>query len=102
MRRSCPATAPAVPQIGPWAGENAARLAEIRSLVSQAAAETADLGEVIKRCADRLQMDIPNLTIYLLTQTAVLACLASLQAAGEIQMNVAQNRLQLRTPGSAG
>jgi hypothetical protein len=40
-------------------------------------------------------MTIPNLTIYLLTQTAVLACVASLQAAGEMRLSVEGNRLRL-------
>jgi glyoxylase-like metal-dependent hydrolase (beta-lactamase superfamily II) len=86
----------AVTEIGPWARQNHARLREIRQWVAEAASETADLSAVVKRCADRLGMTIPNLTIYLLTQTAVLACLASLQAAGQVRMVVEENRVQLR------
>lgn len=91
-----PGHGPAAPEVGPWARANAARLQEIRQIVAEALEETGDLGGVVKLCADRLGMAIPNLTIYLLTQTAVLACLASLQAQGGLKMEIEENRLRLR------
>lgn len=91
-----PGHGPAVPTISPWARENAARLCEIRQLVAEAAGETGDIGGVIETCAQRLGMTIPNLTLYLLTQTAVLACLASLQAKGEVDIVLEGNRFTLK------
>lgn len=91
-----PGHGPAVPAVGPWAQENAARLREIRQVVAEALKETDELSGVIAACANRLGMAISNLTIYLLTQTAVLACVASLQAQGVLKMEIAENRLRLR------
>jgi glyoxylase-like metal-dependent hydrolase (beta-lactamase superfamily II) len=90
-----PGHGPAVPRIGEWAVRNGDRLREIRGLVAEAVGQTSDVGGVIGYCADRLGMAIPNLTIYLLTQTAVLACLASLQGAGEAAIRVEGNRLRV-------
>lgn len=91
-----PGHGPAVPTIGEWALQNADRLREIRDLVAEAVRQTDDLGGVIQYCASRLGMVIPNLTIYLLTQTAVLACLAALQTAGEVRTGIESNRLILK------
>lgn len=91
-----PGHGPAVPVISEWARQNADRLREIRALVSEAIGQTGDLSGVIQFCADRLGMAIPNLTIYLLTQTAVLACIASLQAAGQVTFTVEENQLRLK------
>jgi glyoxylase-like metal-dependent hydrolase (beta-lactamase superfamily II) len=90
-----PGHGPAAPTIGEWAGRNAERLREIRGLVAEALGQTDDLSGVIKHCADRLGMAIPNLTIYLLAQTAVLASVASLQTAGEARFSVEGNRLRV-------
>jgi glyoxylase-like metal-dependent hydrolase (beta-lactamase superfamily II) len=84
-----------VREIGPWAAENRTRLHEIRQCVADAVRETQDLNDVVTRCADRLGMVIPNLTIYLLTQTAVMACLASLHAAGSAHIAIEQNRIRI-------
>lgn len=89
-----PGHGPAVPAIGAWAAQNAARLREIRSLVAEAAGQAHDLPGVIQHCADRLGMAIPNLTTYLLTQTAVLACVASLGAERAISLSVERNQLR--------
>jgi glyoxylase-like metal-dependent hydrolase (beta-lactamase superfamily II) len=91
-----PGHGPSVPAIGEWAGENAARLRKIRGLVAEAAGQSGDLGGVIEHCADRLGMAMGNLTTYLLAQTAVLACIASLQAAGEVKLNIQSNSLRLK------
>ena len=86
----------AVPQIRLWASGTAARLREIRGYVVEAVAETGDLSGVIKTCADRLGMNIASPTIYLLTQTAILACVTSLLAKGEVAAVAEENRLRLR------
>ena len=91
-----PGHGPAVEQVAPWAVENAARLVEIREAVASLLAETDDPGELIRRTADRFGLTIPNPTIYWLTQTTVLACLASLQRAGRASVQVAENRLVWR------
>jgi glyoxylase-like metal-dependent hydrolase (beta-lactamase superfamily II) len=91
-----PGHGPAVADILPWARQNTERLEEIRRNVAEAVKETDELGRLIQICANRLGLTIPNLTTYLLTQTAILACLASLQAQGELQMNVQENRLILQ------
>jgi glyoxylase-like metal-dependent hydrolase (beta-lactamase superfamily II) len=90
-----PGHGPATARIGEWAAQNAARLREIRGLVSDALGQTDDLAGVIKHCADQLEMTLPNLTLYLLAQTAVLACMASLRAASEVEFTVEVNRLRV-------
>ncbi len=91
-----PGHGPAVPVLAPWARENADRLGAIRQAAAEALGETEDLDGVVKACADLFGLALPNLTTYLLTQTAVLACLASLRAAGEVNLTVEDNRLRLR------
>lgn len=93
-----PGHGPAVPAVGEWAMFNAARLREIRDLVAQAVGQSGDLAAIVKFCADRLGMAIPNLTTYLLVQTAVLACVASLSAAGAVTVSVERNLLTMRAP----
>ena len=90
-----PGHGPAVPAIQEWAHGNAERLREIRQLVAEGIVATNDLGGVVKFCADRLGMALPNLTVYLLAQTAVLACIASLQRAGHARITVEENELRL-------
>lgn len=89
----------AVSQIGPSAAENAARLAEVRAAVAAALAESGELGEIIRLTAGRLGVSIATPVIYWLTQTTVLACLASLQRAGRAQVAVLHNRLVWQTTG---
>ena len=96
-----PGHGPAVPQIAPWAAENAARLTAIRQAVAGALAEAGDVGEIVRLTADHLGMTIPNPVIYWLTQTTVLACLASLQRAGQASVQVVENRLVWK-PGAEG
>jgi hypothetical protein len=91
----------AVAAIGPWAAETAARLQEIRQCVAEAATQTDEPAGIVKACADRLRLTIPNLTIYLLTQTAILACLASLHANGAVRLGVQDNRWRAETAGPA-
>ncbi len=88
-----PGHGPAVGQIAPWCAENAARLMEIRAAVAAALAGSSEVGEIIRRTADRLGVTIPNPAIYWLTQTTVNACLASLQRAGRASVGVSDNRL---------
>lgn len=88
-----PGHGPAVPTIGAWAAENAARLAAIRATVAQALAETDDVGQIVRLTADRLGVQIAGPVIYWLTQTTVLACLAALQRAGAASVSVLSNRL---------
>ncbi len=84
----------AVAQIGPLAAENAARLAEVRAAVTAALTQSDELGEIMRLTADRLGVSIASPVIYWLTQTTVLACLASLQRAGRAQVAVSDNRLR--------
>ena len=88
-----PGHGPAVPQIAAWAAGNTARLVEIREAVARALAETDDVGQIIRRTASHFGMTIPNPVIYWLTQTTVLACLASLQRAGRAGVRVVDNAL---------
>jgi glyoxylase-like metal-dependent hydrolase (beta-lactamase superfamily II) len=88
-----PGHGPAVERIGPWAAENAARIAEIRAAVADALAQTVDTGQIVAAVADRLGVIIPHPAIYWLTQTTVLACLASLQRAGQASVQIVGNRL---------
>jgi glyoxylase-like metal-dependent hydrolase (beta-lactamase superfamily II) len=84
----------AVAQIAPWVAENAARLAEIRAAVHSSLAESDDVSCIVQFAATRLGVTIPNPVIYWLTQTTVLACLASLQKAEDAGMEVSNNRLR--------
>ena len=88
-----PGHGPAVSQIGPWAAENAARLAEIRAAVTQALTDADDVGRIVQLAADRLGVHIPNPVIYWLTQTTVLACLAAMQRSGTATVAILDNRL---------
>jgi glyoxylase-like metal-dependent hydrolase (beta-lactamase superfamily II) len=88
-----PGHGPAVPQIAPWVAENAGRLVEIRQAIADALAQTGDVGEIVRLAANRFGLAIPNPVIYWLTQTTVLACLASLQRAGRASVQVLENRL---------
>ena len=62
-------------------------------MVASALAETDDVGQIIRRTANHFGITIPNPVIYWLTQTTVLACLASLQRAGRAGVRVADNAL---------
>jgi glyoxylase-like metal-dependent hydrolase (beta-lactamase superfamily II) len=88
-----PGHGPAVPQIAPWAAENVARLVEIHAAAARALAETDDVGQIIRRTANYFGMTIPNPVVYWLTQTTVLACLASLQRTGRAGVRVVENAL---------
>ena len=83
----------AVPEIGPWARENAARLAEIRQAVALALAEADNVGSILRRAAARVGLQIPNPVVYTLTQTTILACLTAMQRAGSATVQVKDNRL---------
>jgi glyoxylase-like metal-dependent hydrolase (beta-lactamase superfamily II) len=88
-----PGHGPAVERIAGWADENVARLAEIREAVAAGLERSNELGEIVRFTAERLGVEIPNPVIYWLTQTTILACLASLQAAGRAAIVVRDNRL---------
>jgi glyoxylase-like metal-dependent hydrolase (beta-lactamase superfamily II) len=83
----------AVPSIGPWAGQNAARLAEIRQAVAEALRDAAELGDIMFRTAGRLEVALESPVTFYLTQTTVLACLCALEAAGAAAAQVIENRL---------
>lgn len=89
-----PGHGPAIAQIAPWCAENITRLVEIREAVAAALTQASDLGEIIRLTAEALAVTIPNPAIYWLTQTTVLACLASLQRTGQARVVVSDNRLQ--------
>lgn len=89
----------AVSQIKPLAAENTARLAEVRAAVAFALAESGELGEIMRLTAGQLGVSIATPVIYWLTQTTVLACLASLQRAGRAQVAVLNNHLVWQATG---
>jgi glyoxylase-like metal-dependent hydrolase (beta-lactamase superfamily II) len=91
-----PGHGPAVSSITGWAGENAARLAAIRAAVDHALDETGDPGEIVRRTANALGLTITVPVTYWLTQTAVFACLTSLQRAGQARPIVEANALHWR------
>jgi glyoxylase-like metal-dependent hydrolase (beta-lactamase superfamily II) len=91
-----PGHGPAVQEIGPWARENYDRLSAIRAAVLAALHETADLAGLVQRTADRLGLVISNPVTYSLTQTTILACLSALQRAGQVAVQVTENRLAWR------
>ncbi len=86
----------AVPSVAPWAAENAARLAEIRATVKSVLGTADDAAGILKLTADRLGLAIGTPVTYCLTQTTILACLSSLQKAGEAVVSVVDNRLVWR------
>ncbi len=88
-----PGHGPAVPEIGPWARENHRRLLEIRAAVGAALDQATDTAGILKVTADRLGLVIGNPVTYSLTQTTILACLSSLQEAGQVGVRSAENRL---------
>jgi glyoxylase-like metal-dependent hydrolase (beta-lactamase superfamily II) len=87
-----------VSSIGPWADENATRLAEIRQAVAQALHDATELGDILAETTKRLKVAIESPVIYYLTQTTVLACLGALEAAGAAAQ-VIENRLYWRLTG---
>lgn len=91
-----PGHGPAVPQVAAWAALNAARLVEVRQAVAAALTTACELAEIHRRTADALHLAITTPVTYWLTQTTVLACLASLQAAGQTQPEMIANRLMWR------
>ena len=88
-----PGHGPAVPEIGPWARENHRRLLEIRAAVGAALDQATDTAGILKVTADRLGLVIGNPVTYSLTQTTILACLSSLQEAGQVGVRSVENRL---------
>jgi hypothetical protein len=61
--------------------------------VAGALAQAGEVGQIVAIVADRLGAIIPNPVMYWLTQTTVLACLASLQRGGQACVRVSENRL---------
>jgi glyoxylase-like metal-dependent hydrolase (beta-lactamase superfamily II) len=83
----------AVTAIGPWVKQNLEHLQRIRAVVAGALAESDEVSRIVELTAARMGVSIPNPVIYWLTQTTVLACLSSLQAAGQAKVAVSENRL---------
>jgi glyoxylase-like metal-dependent hydrolase (beta-lactamase superfamily II) len=88
----------AVSSVGAWAGENAARLAEIRQAVTQSLCDAAELGDILFQTASRLNVAIESPVTYYLAQTTVLACLSALETGGAAAL-VVENRLYWRLTG---
>jgi hypothetical protein len=88
-----PGHGPATPTITEWADRNAARLREIRQAVSDALADAEDTGAILTLAANHLGITIGSPVSYWLAHTTVLACLASLQSAGQAHVSMADNRL---------
>jgi len=64
--------------------------------VDRALDETGDPGEIVRRTSDALGLAIAVPVTYWLTQTAVFACLTSLQRAGQAHPTVEANALRWR------
>jgi glyoxylase-like metal-dependent hydrolase (beta-lactamase superfamily II) len=79
--------------IGPWAAENAARLADIRRAVAQALAHAAQPDEILAWVAEYLGVTIPSPVIHCLMRTTIMACLSALQTEGCATVVVDANRL---------
>lgn len=88
-----PGHGPAVADIAAWAALNHARLAAIREAVAAAVTATGSLPGILQRTADALHVTITTPVTYWLTQTTVLACLASLQASGRVRAAVSDNEI---------
>ena len=86
----------AVPSLAAWVVENIERLTSVRAAVEAALAQTDDLGQIIHLTASSIGLTIAVPVTFWLTQTAVLACLASLQRAGKAQPLVEANRMRWR------
>jgi hypothetical protein len=86
----------AIPEIRPWARANTERLREIRGWVAEGLHGGRGVEPVLQECADRSGLSLANPTSYFLAQTAILACVTSLVAAGEATMAVEGNRLRFR------
>lgn len=80
------------------AAYNADRLRQIRGLAWEAAAAPATGGQALRQVADGLGLTMDNPTQYYLNHTAVLAALTSLHRAGEVEMQVRDNRLLWARP----
>lgn len=89
--------------IEPWAAQNGARLTQLRAAVATAlpADEGGDVTHIVQAAASALGLTIATPALYWLAQTAVLACLASLQRAGAASVAVVDNRLVWRAQSRA-
>jgi len=76
-----------------WVDVNVERLREILSAVENALSDTDIPGQIVSRAATALGVTIANPVTYWLAQTAVFACLASLQRAGKTQPLIEYNSL---------
>jgi glyoxylase-like metal-dependent hydrolase (beta-lactamase superfamily II) len=93
-----PGHGPAVSEVSLWASVNAERLDAIRAGVEWAVRTSADgeLSDIVHLTIAHLDVHVPGPVIYWLTQTSILACLASLQRAGALSLEVTDNRLAWR------
>ncbi len=89
-----PGHGPAVADIAAWAALNHARLTAIREAVAAAVLATGSVPGILQRTADALHVTIATPVTYWLTQTTVLACLASLQASGRVRAAVSDNEIR--------
>lgn len=82
-----------VEDVRPLVSATAARLREIVSVVREAIVDPRTPGEVLRAVAEHFEVTFTAPQFLLLSQTTVNAALTSLQAAGEAEAVVAENRL---------
>ena len=75
---------------------NRARLEEVRERVYAALEAPQETATLLRQVADAFGLRMTTATAYLLTQTTVLAALASLERAGEVNVMMEGNRLLWR------
>lgn len=75
---------------------NSQRLRALRAHVLEALDQPRLAADVLKQVADRLGVSLAQPAIYYLTRTTIHACLNSLREAGQVDMEVRDNRLLWR------
>jgi hypothetical protein len=93
-RFSCfvPGHGPAVSAVTPIAEQNRQRIRTICDHVQAALREPAEGGRVLASVAETMGVSIPTPAIYYLTLTTIHSCLSALQAAGEAELSIVDNR----------
>ncbi len=87
-----PGHGPAVSAIAPIAEQNRQRIRTIYDHVRAALREPVEAGRVLASVAEAWGVSIPTPAIYYLTLTTIHACLSALQAAGEAELSIVDNR----------
>ena len=95
-----PGHGPAIAQPAALCAANRQRLEEIRALCLERTQEPAQVADVIAYVTGRLGVTLRDATAFLLSQTTILAALTSLQRAGQVVLDVSDNRLWWKGVGN--